>query len=206
MPKQRTSIPKAISSRVLREFRHGCAICGRDEPQIHHIDKNPANNQVDNLLPLCPNCHLIDQHDPTAPSDPLKLKLFRRYRDPAILSSQFHPLYLRLRFLLTLEETYEWTETLACTAELTAFVRALNMGDFYSGRIRDLLAVPQLDPPSFDASQAQRADFEARRQSAFKDSLIQNREKATRLVIEMLRYQDWPERMAMSKPRGGYAT
>jgi hypothetical protein len=36
------------------------------------------------------NCHLIDQHNPTSPVHPKKLEMFRRFKDPAILKSQFH--------------------------------------------------------------------------------------------------------------------
>ena len=38
-----------------------CAICGyEDEPKIlevHHIDENHNNNDIENLIILCPNCH-----------------------------------------------------------------------------------------------------------------------------------------------------
>lgn len=27
------------------------------EPLIHHVDGNPKNNEIDNLVLLCPNCH-----------------------------------------------------------------------------------------------------------------------------------------------------
>ena len=27
------------------------------EPLIHHIDGNPRNNKISNLVLLCPNCH-----------------------------------------------------------------------------------------------------------------------------------------------------
>ena len=26
--------------------------------QVHHIDENPANNKLENLIPLCASCHL----------------------------------------------------------------------------------------------------------------------------------------------------
>ncbi|MCH2269836.1 MAG: HNH endonuclease [SAR324 cluster bacterium] len=26
--------------------------------QVHHIDENPANNALENLIPLCASCHL----------------------------------------------------------------------------------------------------------------------------------------------------
>src|SRR6266852_5884563 len=91
--KTRKAVPKATRSQVLAEFNHRCAVCGTDRPQIHHIDENPSNNDPMNLIPLCPNCHLTDQHNPTQPIDPAKLSLFRQYKDPMILTPQFHPLF-----------------------------------------------------------------------------------------------------------------
>jgi len=70
---------------------------------VHHIDENPSNNDPLNLLPLCPNCHLTDQHNPTGGMEVSKLLLFRRFKDPVILRPQFHPLYLRLKFLDSVE-------------------------------------------------------------------------------------------------------
>jgi hypothetical protein len=55
MRKARPSILRPIKDSVLREFNHRCAICGKERPQIHHIDENPANNDPLNLIPLCPN-------------------------------------------------------------------------------------------------------------------------------------------------------
>lgn len=47
-----------ISNRLLVQTHHRCCICKTDDmtPQIHHVDGNPANNDPDNLVPLCPNC------------------------------------------------------------------------------------------------------------------------------------------------------
>jgi Zn finger protein HypA/HybF involved in hydrogenase expression len=28
-------------------------------PEIHHIDGDNANNELDNLIVVCPNCHVI---------------------------------------------------------------------------------------------------------------------------------------------------
>ena len=67
MTKKRISIPKTVAEEVLKEYRHKCAMCGRHEPQLHHIDEDPGNNDPVNLIPLCPNCHLQDIHAPTAP-------------------------------------------------------------------------------------------------------------------------------------------
>ena len=55
-------------SRYIRElFNYYCARCGKNCRnkknsqmilQVHHIDENPANNGLDNLIPLCASCHL----------------------------------------------------------------------------------------------------------------------------------------------------
>jgi len=41
-----------------------CQICGFDSvPEImgvHHIDRNRKNNNIENLMVLCPNCHSIE--------------------------------------------------------------------------------------------------------------------------------------------------
>jgi hypothetical protein len=51
--KTRVSIPKPIRDRVLKEYHHRCAIRGEDNPQLHHIDEDPSNNDPLNLIPLC---------------------------------------------------------------------------------------------------------------------------------------------------------
>lgn len=42
-------------------YEHKCAICGwnKDERvlEVHHIDENRDNNNIDNLIILCPTCH-----------------------------------------------------------------------------------------------------------------------------------------------------
>ena len=55
-------------SRYVRElFNYHCARCEKDcrktknaqmVLQVHHIDENPANNAIENLIPLCASCHL----------------------------------------------------------------------------------------------------------------------------------------------------
>lgn len=190
MAKSRVDVPKAVRERVLSEFHHRCSICGADRPQLHHIDENPGNNEPQNLLPLCPNHHLTDQHNPTAPVAPEKLGLFRRYKDPVILSSQFHPLYLRLLHLLALEAEPDLDHVRVSNIELIAFVNALKMGGFYHARIADLVTdSPQAwlltDPEHL--WQAKRREQDA----AHRKKLLDNRTEVIDLVIEMLRYQDW---------------
>ena len=55
-------------SRYVRElFNYHCARCEKDcrktknaqmVLQVHHIDENPANNALENLITLCASCHL----------------------------------------------------------------------------------------------------------------------------------------------------
>src|SRR5262245_54408959 len=100
----RKRIPEKQRQRILKLYWHRCSICASANPEVHHIDENHSNNDDMNLLPLCSNCHttyhLADAHDPTAPMDTRKLRLLREYRDPAILASEFHPMFRRLDFVL----------------------------------------------------------------------------------------------------------
>lgn len=43
-----------------REYLWKCACCNNEDPdviQVHHIDGNHFNNSIDNLIPICANCH-----------------------------------------------------------------------------------------------------------------------------------------------------
>jgi hypothetical protein len=203
VPKTRAPIPKQLREQVLAEFNHRCAICGTDRPQLHHIDENPANNDIGNLLPLCPNCHLVDQHNPTAPVDPRKLWLFRRYKDPVILSPQFHPLFLRFAYLLDPDPQVTYDELRNAGVELVAFVNALKMGGFYHVQIANLVvdSSPGLyaldEPPGMT-----RQRLEQRRVEHL-EVLRANRERVIDLIVEMLRYQDWqgPQRPGRAPER-----
>lgn len=45
---------------AFRHYPHQCAVCGFNEEdilQVHHIDENRQNNELSNLIILCPNCH-----------------------------------------------------------------------------------------------------------------------------------------------------
>ena len=43
-------------------YKNECAVCGWNEDidilQVHHIDENRSNNHIENLIILCPNCHM----------------------------------------------------------------------------------------------------------------------------------------------------
>ena len=140
MIKQRQTIPKAIQESVLKEYNHRCAFCGGDRPHLHHIDENPGNSSDPlNLIPLCPNCHLSDQHDATNSIPIDKLKFFRRYKHRSILKPQFDAIFRRMRFLHVIDNS-EMDSLFAQAEELTRFVQHLEMGMFYAGELAKLLS------------------------------------------------------------------
>lgn len=60
--KVRTKIPKEtkIRAELQKEINSCCPFCDSTDVghfQIHHIDDNPSNNLIFNLLLLCPTCH-----------------------------------------------------------------------------------------------------------------------------------------------------
>ncbi|MBC8257686.1 MAG: HNH endonuclease [SAR324 cluster bacterium] len=75
-------------SRYVRElFNYFCARCGKNcrntthaemVLQVHHIDENPANNVLENLIPLCASCHLKIEREARlhAPYHEKQLELF----------------------------------------------------------------------------------------------------------------------------------
>jgi 5-methylcytosine-specific restriction endonuclease McrA len=68
MPAQMIEKPKRINYRKLA-FEHYdpvCAYCGFGIPsilEVAHIDGNRNNNNIDNLVILCPNCHKMHDVD-----------------------------------------------------------------------------------------------------------------------------------------------
>ena len=75
-------------SRYVRElFDFYSAKCGKDcrnsknsksVLQVHHIDENPGNNDLENLIPLCATCHLKIEKEARlhAPHNETQLELF----------------------------------------------------------------------------------------------------------------------------------
>ena len=58
--KPRKSIPAKTRAILQKEIKSKCPICSNEDVEhfhIHHIDENPLNNEFENLLMLCPNCH-----------------------------------------------------------------------------------------------------------------------------------------------------
>lgn len=193
MPSKRVPLTKSKKEEILREFNHRCAICGKERPHIHHIDEDPSNNLAENLLPLCPNCHLIDQHNPTAPIDPKKLSLFRQYKDPSILAPEFDPIFKRMDFLNADMQKYEVNNLSTCSEELVAFLSELEMGTFYAKKVKALLKQPSVMEVyglMGDISPEKKVDWE----SEYLRKIDLARDPVRSLVIEMLRYQKWAKK------------
>lgn len=190
----REAIPKKIRDALLDEYDHRCAVCGGDRPQVHHIDEDAANNDLSNLLPLCPNCHLRDQHNPTRRIEIPKLKLFRTYKDPTILRPQFHPIYIRQVFLDSVVLSQDGVGELEAQAkELIELIQSLEMGEFYGKRITEIIGPLRR---AFVMSLGSGPDYryEQQRREAnhdYRQHLIANREPARALIVELLRYQGW---------------
>lgn len=57
--KTRTEIPSGTAARVLFTSDRTCCVCRQrgKAVQIHHIDDDPANNEIGNLAILCFDCH-----------------------------------------------------------------------------------------------------------------------------------------------------
>jgi hypothetical protein len=188
MAKPRPPVPDRIAQQVLKEYNHRCASCGVAVPQLHHIDENPSNNDPQNLLPLCPNCHLIDQHNPTRFIQPDLLRLFRRYKDPFILKPQFLPLFARMRRFQDSVEAEGVTPEdafgtiLEVGRDLHRFVEALTMGSYYAGRLKSVTEFPS------QQSSETPAIFYARYRSQAMGHLPETWD----LIIELLRFQSWP--------------
>jgi hypothetical protein len=193
MTKTRVSIPRVTSDQVLKEFSHRCARCAADRPQLHHIDEDPSNNDPMNLIPLCPNCHLTDQHDPTRHIDPGILKIFRVYRDPTILKPQFQPLFVRMCFLETVSDDSDVGKLQEKATELVDFLQELQMGTFYAKKIGALVDKPPV--ATFSTGRPGERESNNRlyrqREHEYRHQLRDNHTRAYELLVELLRFQKW---------------
>lgn len=98
----------SVKSHILKEklLRDGikeykCELCGFSEWQgqpipleLHHVDGNHYNNELDNLQILCPNCHALQPNNSgrAANKEALKEKLDRLFsKEMASKNSPLHP-------------------------------------------------------------------------------------------------------------------
>jgi hypothetical protein len=53
MPKRRKQIPNRVAEEVIFKADLLCCVCENRGHHIHHIDEDPSNNDIDNLILLC---------------------------------------------------------------------------------------------------------------------------------------------------------
>src|SRR5271165_1728013 len=82
MPKKRIVIPSSIAAQVQFEADRTCCVCRKKGKryQIHHIDEDPTNNDLQNLVVLCLDCH-TETHIYGGFSRKLDEQQIRLYRD-----------------------------------------------------------------------------------------------------------------------------
>lgn len=72
--KTRTSIPKEnkVRAELQKEVGSNCPFCPSEDVghfHVHHIDEDPSNNDVFNLILICPTCHSKITKGDIAPID-----------------------------------------------------------------------------------------------------------------------------------------
>jgi hypothetical protein len=65
MRKQRVAVPESTRLELLSRSNNRCCVCQIPFVVVHHLDEDPSNNDIDNLAPLCPNCHSQTHSDGT---------------------------------------------------------------------------------------------------------------------------------------------
>lgn len=65
--RERKPISETIKKSVRVRSGNSCERCGYNFTQFpieefHHINENPSDNRLDNILHLCPNCHALEHY------------------------------------------------------------------------------------------------------------------------------------------------
>jgi len=71
-PKQRKAIPALLSKKLYQEVANHCPFCDIADVavlEIHHIDEDPSNNKIENLIVVCGNCHSKITRGEISPAD-----------------------------------------------------------------------------------------------------------------------------------------
>lgn len=68
---KRIKVSEEDRSKLLLWCARHCCFCGKScttNIEVHHIDGNPSNNELDNLIPLCFDCHgELNRYNPQHP-------------------------------------------------------------------------------------------------------------------------------------------
>ena len=94
--KNRTKPPAKTAAKLLFLSDRTCCVCRGPEKaiQIHHIDENPCNHNLENLAVLCLECHnnTLIQGGFSRKLDAEQVKLFRNkwHKDVVLKRSQLH--------------------------------------------------------------------------------------------------------------------
>lgn len=75
--KRRPIIPHKTKTLLQKEVKSKCPFCPNEDVdhfQFHHIDENPENNNFENLLMVCANCHSKITKDDITQTEVLKRK------------------------------------------------------------------------------------------------------------------------------------
>ena len=182
------------NEKVLKEFRHRCAFPHCDSkaaPQIHHIDGDPSNNDLFNLIPLCPNDHLDGQHRSHDPIEPFRLRLFRIHKHPSILAYEFRPLYKRVVFLNEVKDRSELDYCRERVTELINFIKSLEKGDYYAQKIRGLLNIDNMAFFAFVDRYGNSSVATAKSEEEHWNHLLSVKDEVHELIAELSIYQGW---------------
>lgn len=85
-PKQRKTVSTLTSKKLYQEADNRCPFCGVADVavlEIHHIDGDPSNNQIENLIVVCGNCHSRITRGEISPADvhAKKMELFWTHKE-----------------------------------------------------------------------------------------------------------------------------
>lgn len=191
MAKVRTHNPNRNA--VLKEYGNLCAVCRLEGPEVHHIDENPANHEINNLIPLCPNFHRITQHSPYKRIEPSRLRLFRIFKEPKILLPQFKPIFTRMTFFENITKDSDAAILSKNANDLIEYVLSLEMGGYFSKKLSELIKkrVPFLQSDGSPASLSLLRAQKKKDDDAYIVTLTNAKDKVYGFLIEQLQSQQW---------------
>ena len=143
--KVRKEIPAALATSVKTEFGNRCAMCREPYVTIHHIDENPSNNNRQNLIPLCPNCHHGRVHGYGGNKiDRRALELYRELGTRFAATGAYNLLLKRSAYITSgMFEQLDSDQLSNALDDLLSFVRGLKFGPHFEKKLSRLLRPPR---------------------------------------------------------------